>query len=897
MEPEVFPGDLLALVCGEAELRRRMSEGRKISDAGWISDSVEYNNYFLEHDRLGDIAFERLDITVLRPEQAAERVEIWIRSKLSIWTAGKTARMPGLDARMPEGREEKPETRTMWMGGSAGISGTDLAGKEKRNIEPRMPWLGGNKRASKENPMGRDGKNAGSGAPWLGGNQGMSGEEQTGRERKNAGSGAPWLGGNQGMSGKEQTGRERKNAGFGAPWLMGDKGTSGAAAGMQQEGIIMAETRQEPQKKGSRWIWCYGDFELFHSLKLHARRDEFDHNFPPFWRLDDCRHNVRFKKDVELKDPEVITVHAYGVGNVEVDGKRHAFGTPVYLSGGKHTIVAHVLNRDGLPCIYAEGETVASDESWLANCYGREWGNAGSREDYADRMDNPQIFKFCYEKIEPVEKKQVDGGILYDFGKETFAKLRINAKGEDVDVFYGETQEEALDIKHSYLRAHVRDQEIPGRAFRYLYLKTASKEDCKVQAYYEYLPLKRRGSFCCSDEMFNKIWETAAYTFHLNSREFFLDGIKRDRWVWSGDAYQSYLINRYLFFDADICRRTILALRGLDPVEKHINTIMDYSFYWLMSIYDYYEMTGDGEFVRQVYPKMKSLMDFCMARCNAEGFAVQVEDDWVFIDWADMDKEGAVCAEQMLLAKALEATAKCAGLAGDDPMAYRTAFAKLREKIDRFFWDEEKGAYIDSFASGRRNVTRHANIFALLFGFADEVRQRRIIDHVLQNDEVPQIRTPYFKFYELEALCHMGKMEEVTGRIQAYWGAMLSAGATSFWEEYTPKLPWEEQLGMYGDKYGKSLCHAWGASPVYLAGRYYLGVRPTAAGYRTFEVAPNPGGLAWFEGSAPVGKGKVEIRFRGGVLEVCTDVDGGVLVWENRKYALAKGVTKRIPSF
>jgi len=26
---------------------------------------------------------------------------------------------------------------------------------------------------------------------------------------------------------------------------------------------------------------------------------------------------------------------------------------------------------------------------------------------------------------------------------------------------------------------------------------------------------------------------------------------------------------------------------------------------------------------------------------------------------------------------------------------------------------------------------------------------------------------------------------------------------------------------MYGRKYGKSLCHAWGAAPLYLLGRYY----------------------------------------------------------------------------
>ncbi|MEG0529329.1 MAG: hypothetical protein RR578_03250, partial [Bacilli bacterium] len=31
-----------------------------------------------------------------------------------------------------------------------------------------------------------------------------------------------------------------------------------------------------------------------------------------------------------------------------------------------------------------------------------------------------------------------------------------------------------------------------------------------------------------------------------------LDGIKRDRWAWSGDALQSYWMNFYTFFDEDV---------------------------------------------------------------------------------------------------------------------------------------------------------------------------------------------------------------------------------------------------------------------------------------------------------------------------------------------------------
>ena len=38
---------------------------------------------------------------------------------------------------------------------------------------------------------------------------------------------------------------------------------------------------------------------------------------------------------------------------------------------------------------------------------------------------------------------------------------------------------------------------------------------------------------------------------------------------------------------------------------------------------------------------------------------------------------------------------------------YAEKYQELLEKINAFYWDEEKGAYIDSFASGQRRVTRH----------------------------------------------------------------------------------------------------------------------------------------------------------------------------------------------
>ncbi|MBQ8201881.1 MAG: alpha-rhamnosidase [Clostridia bacterium] len=643
------------------------------------------------------------------------------------------------------------------------------------------------------------------------------------------------------------------------------------------------------------WIWHFGDFEMYHNLRLHMRRDEFDHQFPPFWRLDDCYHNVVFRKEVTTAEDGHVRVNARYQGMLEIDGKRYrlsdSWGDAVTypLPAGRHVIEAKVMCED-LPCFYMDG-VVETDGTWDACTYGGPWLKAGCSPMYSDPEANPAEFPFVREPLVPVSAEEADGGLLYDFGRECFGEINVRAVKDSVKVRFGESREEALSDE-AILQKHEAgftdrvSVSFSPCAFRYVWVGPA----LPVEAEEQLLDVTSRGSFRCSDERLNRIWDVSLRTFSLCSREFFLDGIKRDRWVWSGDAYQSYLINRYCFADSAIDCRTMLALRGRDPMTTHINTILDYSFYWVMSLQDYYMSTGDADFIRNVWPSAVSLMDYCLARRDGNGFAANEGNGWIFIDWAEMDKDTCVCAEQMLFMRALEAMQALAAIVGADAGRYAALFNDLREKVDAFFWDDEKGAYIDSYASGKRNVTRHANIFALLFGYTVGEKRERILRGVLLNDAVTAIRTPYFKFYELDALCDAGRTEEVTRRMLAYWGSMVDGGATSIWEEYSPDEPMEAQYGMYGDRFGKSLCHAWGASPIYLLGRWYLGVKPVKPGYRAFEVRPQLGGLEWLEGTVPVGNGEVHICLRDGKCTVTATVSGGTLCWQGREYPLEAGV-------
>lgn len=73
---------VLALVCSEDELRRRMTVGRGISDPGWVQSSVDYNRYFMEHSSIGSVPYETLDVTGMTVSEAASAAGCWMNGKL-----------------------------------------------------------------------------------------------------------------------------------------------------------------------------------------------------------------------------------------------------------------------------------------------------------------------------------------------------------------------------------------------------------------------------------------------------------------------------------------------------------------------------------------------------------------------------------------------------------------------------------------------------------------------------------------------------------------------------------------------------------------------------------------------------------------------------------------------
>lgn len=307
------------------------------------------------------------------------------------------------------------------------------------------------------------------------------------------------------------------------------------------------------QNKKNGWMWYPGDFEIYHALLQNFDRVERGMKWPAFWYQDDCRRRVCFENTYQLEQETAFTVFSKSDGYVEMGGERYPFGRTISCGPGPIDIRIHAGRITGVPSVYIEGDIIHSDTGWMVSDLASEPVSVGYSPYYTKKEQDPSVWEYSSEIVRPCRIIQKQNGTLYDFGRELTAVV-LAVYHQDFQPYllaYGESEAEALDYENCYYSEVVSspNQEIPKHAFRYLFIPDSEPGTIELTARHEYVDIPVRASFSCEDEELNRIWQVCCETYRLCSGIFFLDGVKRDRWIWSGDAYQSYLVNPYLFSD------------------------------------------------------------------------------------------------------------------------------------------------------------------------------------------------------------------------------------------------------------------------------------------------------------------------------------------------------------
>jgi len=470
--------------------------------------------------------------------------------------------------------------------------------------------------------------------------------------------------------------------------------------------------------------------------------------------------------------------------------------------------------------------------------------------------------------------------LLFDFGKELHGGLEIvtgmwpGKQAINVRVRFGESVSETMaDVggaegatdDHAMRDWNIKlpwcgKLEIGNTGFRFVRIDLLDHDLRlhlrEVNAISVMRDIPYLGSFKSNDERLNKIWETGAYTVHLNMQEYLWDGIKRDRLVWVGDMHPEVMTILSVFGANDIVPQSLDFIAEITPPDQWMNGISSYSMWWLLIQHQYYMNTGNLDYLQKHREYIFELLSKLEKKIDDNGS--EILDGHRFLDWPTSGDPAAIHAGlQSMMVMTFEAGKEMADILGNTEKASQcqVVVQKLKEHVPEMPARKSPGALM------------------ALAGLADA---NTISNELLLKDGVKDLST-FYGYYVLNALARAGNYQEAISFISEYWGAMIDLGATSFWEDFDiawtknagriDEIPKENKVDVhasYGDYcyvgLRHSYCHGWASGPTAWLSQYVLGVEIVEPGCKVVKITPHLGDLEWVEGTYPTPLGVISIR-------------------------------------
>ncbi|HBT84872.1 MAG: alpha-L-rhamnosidase [Fermentimonas sp.] len=474
--------------------------------------------------------------------------------------------------------------------------------------------------------------------------------------------------------------------------------------------------------------------------------------------------------------------------------------------------------------------------------------------------------------------------ILLDFGKEIYGGIEIAAairgdkKPVKVRIRLGESATEAMSdcIDNSIpgmgsatndhsLRDYTIELpwlgtvEVGNSGFRYARIDLLDKDVelpiRSVRAIFRYRDIPYLGSFKSDNERLNKIWETGAYTVHLNMQEYLWDGIKRDRLVWLGDVHPEVMTINNVFGDQDVVRKSLDFGRDTTPLPGWMNGMSSYSLWWIITHRDFYLYNGDLEYLKEQHGYLSELIKQITSKIDSNG--KEKLDGGRFLDWPTSENPEVIHSGlQALMLITMEA--------GKDISVW------LNDKLL-----EDKCSEAIKLLNSHKPPSHNNKQAASLLSLAGMMPTEQASKVILKNG-ADDFAT-FYGYYMLEALAKDGKYSEGIDVITDYWGAMLDLGATTFWENFNynerfnavaiDQLPDESKFNIHSDGgdycyigLRASLCHGWASGPTSWLTNHVLGIQVIEPGCKVLRISPNLGDLNFVEGSFPTPFGIVKVK-------------------------------------
>lgn len=468
-----------------------------------------------------------------------------------------------------------------------------------------------------------------------------------------------------------------------------------------------------------------------------------------------------------------------------------------------------------------------------------------------------------------------EAAILLDFGREMNGALRLltfkveGCRYANVQITLGESAAEAVSTigrKNATNDHALRDfpWQVPAYSdmttgesgFRFACIRLKGKNVAvhlkAMVAVAVYQDLEYKGSFRCSDQRLNEIFDTAAYTCHLCVQDYIWDGVKRDRLVWVGDMHPEVLATRSVFGVIPQVENSMNFIRENTPLPAWMNTYPTYSAWWMIIMRDWFNYSGHGAFLEENRGYILDLAKQLADHIHEDGSDCLPR---YFLDWPCHGTPSEIPGSRAVLALSMEAGGELAEILGEEALAQlcRRRLAALRSVKAESYGAKQAAAMLA--LAGCMDADEAAG--EILAGGA-------------------QGWSTFMSYYLLK-IASRGGMDRTLAALKEYYGAMLDVGATTFWEDFDlawtakggriDELPAEGAADVHGDNgafcyqgYRHSLCHGWSSAPTAFLLEEVAGIQILEPGCKTVTVRPDLGDLEWVEATYPTPLGPVWVR-------------------------------------
>ena len=436
-------------------------------------------------------------------------------------------------------------------------------------------------------------------------------------------------------------------------------------------------------------------------------------------------------------------------------------------------------------------------------------------------------------------------GRIFDLGCEAVGFICLELKTDSdkpITVAFGE----------HLVDAHVR-QKVGGRDFSFVYHPTKGEinyymnafrrfgcryvelisdeplTDVKVSLRSVVYPVERCEAPETLTYLQSKIYDACVYTLECCMHEHYEDCPWREQALYTMDSRNQMLAGYYAFAETLFPKANLELISEDDraddllaicyPIKRDF-AIPSFSLHFVTECEEYLKYSGDEEFIKRIYPKIKKTLDVFLNRIDEGGLAKPFEGKqmWNFYEWTDGLDGAGVWEEEdnedysydlalnTFISVAVSRMMSINECLGFDNSELEQIKERLNGAILSHFYNKERGLFETRRGSG--HYSRLANSLVILAGVVTDGEAKRIAEAIKEGAGMTDASLSMRTFlYDALLLTDRDKYAEfILSDIERIYTPMLALGNNTVWET---------ELGEADFDDAGSLCHGWSAIPIY----------------------------------------------------------------------------------